>query len=149
MPWIPLERRSKQIVDGLERLRSSEAAELSLADYYNQNDFGQLPEADLIEKFAAIPIPAQAEKAEPPADVPKPSQRVHKEGEGFDVKSLRWLRQNGETSADRKYAELKYRQILFDLWCKHVVDTGETYYPGLADDLLDHYELENDEYHKS
>jgi len=149
VPWIPLESRSKQILDGLERLRCSEASELSLPEYYNQNDLGQLPEVDLIERFSSIAITAQAQEVELPSVLPDQMQTVYHEGEGFNVKSLRWLRQNSLTVADRKYAQLKYQEILFDLWCKHVVDTGETYYPGLADDILDQFELENDEYHQS
>lgn len=69
------------------------------------------------------------------------------ESEAFQVRSLSWLRNNAQLSSDRRYAEKKYQEILFDLWRKHVAETGDTYYPNLNDDLLDHYKILNDPAH--
>ena len=60
------------------------------------------------------------------------------------LKRLGWLRLNAEASEDRSYADNLYKQILFDLWTRHVAKTGQTYYPPIQDELLEEYNLEQD-----
>jgi hypothetical protein len=57
------------------------------------------------------------------------------------------VRLNGRTAADKAYAKQRYRQLLFELWRKHIAETGETYYPKLRNDLMDRYSLMSDPNH--
>ncbi|WP_411869207.1 hypothetical protein [Vulcanococcus limneticus] len=57
------------------------------------------------------------------------------------VKTLGWLRQNGISEDDREYAEELYRKTVLELWCRHVSETGQTYYPPLQNELLEEYML--------
>lgn len=58
------------------------------------------------------------------------------------VRSIGWIRKNGLTDEDRQQAEKMYREIVMDLWYKHVAETGQTYYPPLQNELLDEYTLQ-------
>jgi hypothetical protein len=58
------------------------------------------------------------------------------------VRSIGWIRKNGLTNQDRQQAEKMYREILMDLWYRHVAETGQTYYPPLQNELLDEYTLQ-------
>lgn len=61
------------------------------------------------------------------------------ESEAFDVRSLRWLQLNARTIADKMYATKLYRTRLIELWRKYIAETGQSYYPKLRNDLMDHY----------
>jgi len=58
------------------------------------------------------------------------------------VRSIGWIRKNGLTEEDRLRAEKMYRELVMDLWYKHVAETGQTYYPPLQNELLDEYTLQ-------
>lgn len=68
------------------------------------------------------------------------------ESEKFDARSLQWLRINARVQEDRAHATKLYRLCLFELWRKHIAETGQTYYPKLRNDLLDHYRLMTNEF---
>ena len=61
------------------------------------------------------------------------------------VKAIGWLRQHAFTQDDRDYAESIYQAIVLDLWCRHVSETGQTYYPPLQNELLEEYILISNE----
>ena len=61
------------------------------------------------------------------------------------VKAIGWLRQHALTQDDRDYAESIYQAIVLDLWCRHVSETGQTYYPPLQNELLEEYTLISNE----
>lgn len=74
-------------------------------------------------------------------DSPTEEMQPIGEWEAFDARSLRWLRLNARTAADRQYATKLHRLLIIELWRKHIAETGQTYYPKLRDDLMDHYRL--------
>ena len=70
---------------------------------------------------------------------------VQNEGDAFSAKTLRYLKSNANTAEERRYAETLYYDILLDLWRQHVMQTGETYYPPLAEDLFELYRFNQDQ----
>lgn len=133
MPWIPLASRDPQLQDLVDKVREAKAPKLLIDDFYNTQDYGLLDSTALSH---ALNSSLEA-LDRPPVD----------ESDAFQVRSLSWLRSNAQLASDRRYAEKKYQEILFDLWRKHVAETGDTYYPNLRDDLLDHYKILNDPSH--
>ena len=87
------------------------------------------------------PFPKTSEE-----EIDKPIEILQpiKESEAFEAKSLRWLRKNARTATDRYYATMLYRLLIIDLWRKYIAETGQTYYPKLRNDLMDHYRLMDD-----
>ena len=67
------------------------------------------------------------------------------EGDAFSTKSLRFLKSNGSSVEDRRFAETLFYDILIGLWRQHVMQTGETYYPPLAEDLYELYRFNQDQ----
>jgi len=61
------------------------------------------------------------------------------------VKTLGWLRRNGKNKADRDYAEKLYRKTLFELYARHISITGQTYYPPMHNDIMEEYQIIEDE----
>ena len=61
------------------------------------------------------------------------------------IRTLSYIRTNGETIEDREYADQKYYDIVFKLWARHVAKTGQTYYPPLQRELYADFELQIDE----
>ena len=61
------------------------------------------------------------------------------------IRSLAFVRTNGETIEDREYADQKYYEIVFKLWSRHVAKTRQTYYPPLQRELFADFELQEDE----
>ena len=142
MAWIPLSKRSAELRSALERWQSQRGNTTELEEYYNHQDFGLLSEAQLLEQItAAASAPAPESPASPP-----PAPRL-KEGDAFEVKSLRYLRNSAETADDRRWAETLHDSMLLELWLQHVTETGDTYYPPLAEDLLQSYQLQEDGHH--
>lgn len=86
-------------------------------------------------------VPANSDPLDAPLDTLSPIS----ESEAFDARSLRWLRINARQQEDRAHATKLYRLCLFALWRKHLAETGQTYYPKLRNDLLDHYRLMTNE----
>lgn len=140
MAWIPLSNRSAELRSALERWQSQSGSTAELEEQYNQQDLGLLSEAQLLERVtAAVAAPAAATQA-PPA----PRLR---EGDAFEVKSLRYLRNSAETAEDRRWAETLHDSMLLELWLQHVTETGDTYYPPLAEDLFQSFQLQEDGHH--
>ena len=54
--------------------------------------------------------------------------------------TLSWIRKNGETVADREFAEKKYYEAILSLWFSYVNYTGDTYYPALQEELYFEFE---------
>lgn len=141
MPWIPFESRSVEHQQQITTVASGSSPELTPADLYNQNDLGLLADAELTSWLCQAL--AETSSSAPSAPEPEPLPELS-ESEAFDARSLRWLRLNGRTAADKAYAKQRYRQLLFELWRKHVAETGETYYPKLRNDLVNHFDLMTD-----
>jgi hypothetical protein len=140
MAWIPLSNRSAELRTALERWQSQSGSTAELEEQYNQQDFGLLSEAQLLERItAAVAAPA-------PATQSAPAPRL-REGDAFEVKSLRYLRNSAETAEDRRWAETLHDSMLLELWLQHVTETGDTYYPPLAEDLFQSYQLQEDGHH--
>lgn len=140
MPWIPFESRSAALQQQITEAASLASPEQSASDLYNENDLGLLAEAQLAawlqQALASSTVQPPAGDAQALGAEKLPELR---ESEAFDMRSLRWLRLNARTAADKAYAKQLYRQTLFKLWRKHVAASGETYYPELRDDLLDKF----------
>tara|TARA_Y100001968_G_C19326748_1_gene702160 strand:+ start:923 stop:1141 length:219 start_codon:yes stop_codon:yes gene_type:complete len=62
-----------------------------------------------------------------------------------NIRSLGWIRANGETLEDKNQADEIYFSTIFTLWARHVAKTGQTYYPPFQKDLIDEFELMEDE----
>ncbi len=140
MAWIPLNNRSAELRSVLERWKNESGSTAELEEQYNQQDFGLLSEAQLLERITpAAAAPASASQA-PPA----PRLR---EGDAFEVKSLRYLRNTAEAAEDRRWADILHDSMLLELWLQHVTETGDTYYPPLAEDLFQSYQLQEDGHH--
>ncbi len=135
MAWIPLSNRSAELRSALERWQSQSGSTAELEEQYNQQDLGLLSEAQLLERIT----PAMAAQA-PPA----PRLR---EGDAFEVKSLRYLRNSAETADDRRWADTLHDSMMLELWLQHVTETGDTYYPPLAEDLFQSFQLQEDGHH--
>jgi len=146
MPWIPLESRSSELQRQVAA--ASSAAASPSADFYNQNDLGLLADGELFVWLvqAEAGAKAQNQHASEPDSEPEDLPEIGESG-ASDARSLRWVRLNGRTAADKAYAKQRYRQLLFELWRKHIAETGETYYPKLRNDLMDRYSLMSDPNH--
>ncbi|MEB3332062.1 MAG: hypothetical protein VKI83_06180 [Synechococcaceae cyanobacterium] len=140
MAWIPLSQRSAELRSALERWQSQSGSTIELEEQYNQQDFGLLSEEQLFERIT----PAVSAPDPGPQAPPNPRLR---EGDAFEVKSLRYLRNSAETAEDRRWAETLHDSMLLELWLQHVTETGDTYYPPLAEDLFQSYQLQEDGHH--
>jgi hypothetical protein len=140
MAWIPLSNRSAELRSALERWQSQSSSTAELEEQYNQLDFGLLSEDQLLERLT----PAMSALA--PSTQAPPAPRL-REGDAFEVKSLRYLRNSAETADDRRWAETLHDSMLLELWLQHVTETGDTYYPPLAEDLFQSYQLQEDGHH--
>lgn len=142
MAWIPFEARDTALQQQIASAAESVQPPLSAEDFYNQHDLGLMDPAQLsswlVETGAKESVAPQQDTA--PETLPEIT-----ETEAFDARSLRWLRLNGRTSADKAYAKERYRQMLFELWRKHVADTGQTYYPKLREDLMERFLVLSDQ----
>jgi len=139
MPWTPLATRSAEIVDQITKICSISGT--IPEEIYNQNNLGLMNDSEL-ESWLGNAMNTAVQQAEPAN--PQESLPEITESEESDARSLRWVRLNGRTAADKSYAKDLYRFMLFQLWRKHVAETGQTYYPPLRDDVWDHYQLISD-----
>ena len=140
MAWIPLNNRSAELRSVLERWKNESGSTAELEEQYNQQDFGLLSEAQLLERIT----PAEAAPASANQAPPAPRLR---EGGAFEVPSLRYLRNTAEAAEDRRWADILHDSMLLELWLQHVTETGDTYYPPLAEDLFQSYQLQEDGHH--
>lgn len=144
MAWIPFEARDAELQQKITTAAAAAQPPRSAADFYNQHDLGHLEPAQLSSWLDEAVVQGSAA---PPQDTEPESLPEITETEAFDARSLRWLRLNGRTSADKNYAKQRYRQMLFELWRKHIADTGQTYYPMLREDLMDRFRVLSDQDH--
>ena len=69
------------------------------------------------------------------------------EGYASQAPSLRYLRNSADRPEDRRWAATLHDSMLLELWLQHVTETGDTYYPPLAEDLFQSYQLQEDGHH--
>ena len=141
MAWIPLSLRPDQLRTALEQSLNQTGSTLTSDEYYNQQEFGLLTDQALAERLEQL-LPQAA-----PAPTEVPPLRTFKEGQAFEVRSLRYLKNSAESAEDRHWAGALHDTLLVELWLQHVVETGETYYPPLADDLYQSYQINEDGHH--
>jgi len=133
MAWTPLTSRAESLQQRLQLAAEQSNPPAPAESFYNQNDLGLLSDADLEAWLTQASPPAPAEAPlEPP---------VLREEDRYSTKNLRWLQQNAMTAADKALAKQRYRELLFDLWRKHVAQTGQAWYPPLRNDLWDRYQV--------
>ena len=142
MPWTPLEARAPELQDQIAAIAAAAKPPITGSDYYNQNDLGQLSADALTAWLSETQV--NLDGSSTPTNEDEPLPEITEAG-AFDARSLRWIRLNGRTAADKAYAKQRYRQLLFELWRKHIADTGQTYYPKLRNDLMDHFQLLSDQ----
>lgn len=133
MAWTPLSSRAESLQQSVQLSAAQSNPPAPVESFYNQNDLGLLSDADLETWLsqANLPAPAEAPLAPP----------VLREEDRYSTKTLRWLQQNAVTAADKALAKQRYRELLFDLWRKHVAQTGQAWYPPLRNDLWDRYQV--------
>lgn len=148
MAWIPFDQRSAELRQKLEEKLASNGSGQSAFEYYNLNDLGLISDEALIKHIHD----AASSTSESNLVGLKQEEKSHttqnqpvNEGDAFSAKSLRFLKSNANTARERRYAETLYYDILFDLWRQHVMQTGETYYPPLAEDLFELYRFNQDQ----
>lgn len=153
MPWIPLNNRDDSTQELIASLSDQFDSPKAFEDFYNENDFGLLASEDLNHKLKSLHRSAVSSANDQQASATSSSQASENEaisseyiaeGESYECKSLRYLRANAKRPDDRAWAELLYSRALLDLWRQYVMDTGETYYPPLAEDLIKFYEFEQE-----
>ena len=153
MPWIPLNNRDASTQELIASLSNHFDSPKAFEDYYNENDFGLLASEDLNDKLKSLQRSVVSSAKEEQASATSSSQATETEavsseyiaeGDSYECKSLRYLRANAKRPEDREWAELLYSRALLDLWRQYVMDTGETYYPPLAEDLIKFYEFEQE-----
>lgn len=129
MAWIPFGNRPQDLQTALQPLFSQSGGG-TVEEQYNEQEFGLLTDAQLRERIAEL--------QDPPTPSP-PTTLL--EGDAFQSKSLHYLSNSADRPEDRRWAGTLHDSMLLELWLQHVTETGDTYYPRLADDLMDSYEL--------
>lgn len=148
MPWIPYKRRPANLRQKLEaKIKASDPEQVAF-NYYNDQELG-LVDDDQFEKyiqesFSFNPTTKTIAMNDNTNDGQRMSAPLN-EGDVFNAKSLRFLKSNTNSLEDRRFAETLYYDILIDLWRQHVMQTGEIYYPPLAEDLYELYRFNQDQ----
>ena len=154
MAWITFSNREQTSKDLLDQFLNDSGLQVEAESYYNQNDLGLLtnneltskinqlkssikPDSNTIRESQAIKQNTNTVESSLPSD----DSRMISEGDSYNCKSLRYLRSHAETAEDREWANKLYSLNLLDLWRQHVMESGETYYPPLAEDLFKFYEF--------
>lgn len=145
MTWRELSQRP-------ERLRALLLKTLKATgktpQFYFEEKLGTLSDTELESYLNTL---SPSEKMTDSTPEPRQPNESKKEDESRDrmlpedirqVRSIGWIRKNGLTDEDRQQAERMYRELVMDLWYKHVAETGQTYYPPLQNELLDEYTLQ-------
>ncbi len=149
MPWTPYEQRPEVLRRKLDSKLIESSTESSSLDFYNAHDLGLISDEALIRYIddfgSSVSESNLVDVKESTRSSDSGSSQTLKEGEVFSTKSLRYLKNNSLTARDQHYAETLYYDILFDLWRQHVMTTGETYYPPLAEDLFELYRFNQDQ----
>lgn len=145
MTWRELSQRPEDL---RELLLKTLKATGKNPQFYFEEKLGTLSDTEL-ESYLKTFNPS--EKMTDGNLEPRQPNETTKESESRDtmlpedirqVRSIGWIRKNGLTDEDRQQAEKMYREIVMDLWYKHVAETGQTYYPPLQNELLDEYTLQ-------
>lgn len=148
MAWIPYNQRPADLCKELELKLSASNSGQSAFEYYNSNDLG------LISNEAFKKHIQDTESSTSDSNIIGIKKEIQQspiemtsinEGDAFSAKSLRFLKSNANTAQERRYAETLYYDILLDLWRQHVMQTGETYYSPLAEDLFELYRFNQDQ----
>lgn len=148
MAWIPYNERPAALRKQLEAKLVSTGSDQTAFEHYNSNDLGLISDQAFethiqgtdssISDSNLVGIKQESQSSSITA-------APRNEGDAFSAKSLRFLKSNANTGQERRYAETIYYDILFDLWRQHVMQTGETYYPPLAEDLFELYRFNQDQ----
>ena len=148
MAWIPFDQRPVELRQQLEEKLASVGNDQPVFDYYNSNDLGLISEEALIKHIqgttSAVSDSNLVDIKQEDISESNDSKPMN-EGDAFTAKSLRFLKSNANTAEERRFAETIYYDILLDLWRQHVMQTGETYYPPLAEDLFELYRFNQDQ----
>jgi hypothetical protein len=168
MPWIELSQRTEHL---RTRVLLTLQAKKKTPQFYFEEKLGLLSDADLeiyLDSLSNKPdnmqvstytksnlndsptitkvnSPGNPFEAQGYSDITKdrsPQERMLPE-DIRQVRSIGWIRKNGLTQEDRRRAEEMYREILVELWYKHVAETGQTYYPPLQNELIEEYTLQS------
>ena len=149
MAWIPFNKRPAELRQKLEEKLASNGSAQSAFDYYNLHDLGLISDEALdkhVEDAASSSISESNLIGMKQEQLSRSTDgKPINEGDTFSAKSLRYLKSNASTAEERRYAETLYYDILLDLWRQHVMQTGETYYPPLAEDLFELYRFNHDQ----
>lgn len=130
MAWISFANRPSDLRASIESKCIREGFSGAAEDFYNDHEYGLLSDSELREELVS----------------PR-TQTSLEEGRAFEVKTLRYLRNNADQAEDRQWAEIVHNSLLLDLWLQHVAETGDTYYPPLAEDLFQSYQLQEEGNH--
>ena len=154
MAWITFSNREQASKDQLNQFLVDSGLKSDPESYYNQHDLGLLSSSELLSKINQLKssinskstVITDNEGISPNSDnvgstLPLDDSRMISEGDSYNCKSLRYLRSHAETEEDREWANKLYSLNLLDLWRQHVTESGETYYPPLAEDLFKFYEF--------
>lgn len=154
MAWITFSNCEPGIKEQLNQFLSESGIQVDAETYYNDNELGLLSHAELLDKIKQLKLSSNISSMEQQEsnvtinnvsneDSISPSNvsSMISEGDSYNCKSLRYLRSHAETEEDREWANKLYSLNLLDLWRQHVMESGETYYPPLAEDLFKFYEF--------
>lgn len=142
MAWISLQSRSVELQTAVQAKATEQGSGLTPQDFYDSNELGLLDDAALsawLSKENQDPVD-QPFTPDPTAASAVLTTKPLREEEAYAVKTLGWLMQNANTLEDKVIAQKIYRTRLFNLWRKHLAQTGETWYPPLREDLWEHYQ---------
>lgn len=131
MAWLPYASRDAALRDSIDKLHLIEARGGSSEDFYNEKEFGMLSDDQLRDELNSSLV-----------DRPR-----LEEGNAFEVRSLRFLRNSAEQADDRRWAEIVHDSIILELWLQYVAETGDTYYPPMSEDLYQSYQLQQEDPH--
>lgn len=157
MAWTPITQRPEELRLALQQWHSKTNGNngASFEDVYNSQELGLLSDEELRQRIKIL-TQTEAKIANENASTALSASRAAalqeettmprlRDGTAFEVKSLRYLRNSADCAEDRRWAETLHDSMLLELWLQHVTETGDTYYPPMADDLAQHYELLEDE----
>ena len=154
MPWTPLQKRDQALQSRFSEMLLKLGKQDEADDFYNNNDLGQLDSDAFSARVEEIkqgqnsdhsPTITNKSDHEKTIDNDSSASNQIEEGDEYSSKSLRYLRSHADTPEARQRADLLYSQILLDLWRQYVMESGETYYPPLAEDLFEFYQFHQEQ----
>ena len=154
MPWTPLQKRDQALQSRFSEMLLKLGKQDEADDFYNNNDLGQLDSDGFGARIEEIKQAQNSDQAPTNTNKSDHDKTIHndssssnlvEEGDEYNSKSLRFLRAHADTPEGRERANLLYSQILLDLWRQYVMESGETYYPPLAEDLFEFYQFHQEQ----